>query len=273
MKISGIYKITNLINKKIYIGSAVNISQRKSVHFYDLKNNWHSSIKLQRSFNKHGENNFKFEIIEEVANVKNLIKREQYYLNKFLFANENDDRFIKLGYNICREAGSSLGYKHTDVWKEEAKKRKLGKKGTACSEQTKIAIAKANKGRVATIETRKKMSIARAKYLTLFGHPAKGSKRKGRPHTIKSKERLRQAHLGKKASEATKLKMSLSHRKTNISVRKAVVQLDKLNNVIAEFVSVKEGVEKTKILGIGAACRGIVKTAGNYKWKFKDVIN
>lgn len=62
-KISGIYKITNTINNKYYIGGAVNIRSRLRRHIYDLRHGKHSNIYLQRSFNKYGFNIFNIEII------------------------------------------------------------------------------------------------------------------------------------------------------------------------------------------------------------------
>ena len=60
---SGIYKITNIVTQDCYVGSALNISKRKSKHFSDLKLNRHFSTFLQNSYNKYGIENFTFEIL------------------------------------------------------------------------------------------------------------------------------------------------------------------------------------------------------------------
>lgn len=117
-KQAGIYKITNIISKKIYIGSAVNCFRRLvREHLKDLKLNKHKNRHMQHAFNKHGEENFKFEVIEHIQDKTKLIEREQYYLDTLLFAQEfiknKDKRFINLGYNLCPTAGSPLGYNHT----------------------------------------------------------------------------------------------------------------------------------------------------------------
>jgi len=75
---SGIYLIGNIINDKKYIGSAKNINKRWYQHKYALNNNTHDNSCLQNAWNKYGENNFKFTIIEEVVpenllNVNNTI--------------------------------------------------------------------------------------------------------------------------------------------------------------------------------------------------------
>ena len=67
---SGIYKITNLINKNFYIGSTKNIGSRYRTHVYTLKNNKSNCTILQNAINKYGINNFLFECIEISENYK-----------------------------------------------------------------------------------------------------------------------------------------------------------------------------------------------------------
>lgn len=105
--LSGVYTITNLINGKIYVGScSKSFKQRWSAHRNDLKNNKHRNTYLQRAYNKYGEENFKFEILEECES-KYSISTEQYWINMLNVC----DR--KYGYNLAPVAGSSLGQKRT----------------------------------------------------------------------------------------------------------------------------------------------------------------
>ena len=82
MKTSGIYKITNITNGKYYIGSSKCLQGlgkgRWQRHRSLLNNNKHFNQHLQNSWNKYGESNFQFSIIEETSD---LIGREQYHLN------------------------------------------------------------------------------------------------------------------------------------------------------------------------------------------------
>ena len=94
---SGIYQIRNLVNDKIYIGSSENLYIRYREHFYTLNKNIHRNGKLQKSFNKHGEQNFIFEIIEFVEDKNKLLEREQYWIDRF--------NVVKTGYNIQPIAG------------------------------------------------------------------------------------------------------------------------------------------------------------------------
>ena len=63
----GVYKITNIINSKVYIGSSSrNIKERWNKHRSHLKLNQHSSKYLQMDYNKYGLKAFKFEIIHRM---------------------------------------------------------------------------------------------------------------------------------------------------------------------------------------------------------------
>lgn len=78
-----IYKIENLVNGKVYIGqTARNIKHRKIHHFNALRGNYHSNKYLQRSWNKYGEENFIFKIIENV-DIDKLDDREVYWINYY----------------------------------------------------------------------------------------------------------------------------------------------------------------------------------------------
>ena len=59
-----VYKITNKINGKFYIGSSINITDRELRHKSDLSCGTHHSKHLQRAYDKYGKENFKFEILE-----------------------------------------------------------------------------------------------------------------------------------------------------------------------------------------------------------------
>ena len=138
MKYIGIYKILNLKNKKVYIGSSTDLKQRLRTHKYQLKENKHGNTHLQASFNKYGKDNFLCEIIE-ITSKENLIEREIYWINYYQSLNR------KKGYNKSSNIQSNSGHK----WSEESKKRlSESKKGKPCHPNVKAALAKARSERI-----------------------------------------------------------------------------------------------------------------------------
>ena len=69
---AGVYKITNIINGKYYLGGSKNISSRYRSHLYTLKNNKSSCRILQNAVIKYGLINFVFEVIEICENYQEI---------------------------------------------------------------------------------------------------------------------------------------------------------------------------------------------------------
>lgn len=109
---SGIYCILNIINSKIYVGSTVDLKTREQTHFSHLRNKAHHNQYLQSAFNKYGENNFIFTVLEFVEDTTILIQKEQLYIQKF-----SPDVL----YNINPNAASNLGIKHKNAHKNNCK--------------------------------------------------------------------------------------------------------------------------------------------------------
>lgn len=78
---TGIYKITNLDNGKMYVGQAVDIQERWHKHKYKLNNNKHDNNYLQNSWNLHGEDQFIFSVLQECT-IEQLDELEIYWINK-----------------------------------------------------------------------------------------------------------------------------------------------------------------------------------------------
>jgi group I intron endonuclease len=83
-KVSGIYKIINKINGKYYVGSSKNINygyhSRWNRHKRDLNKKIHRNDHLQRSWDKYGEDNFDWVLVEKIPEEK-LVETEQKYLD------------------------------------------------------------------------------------------------------------------------------------------------------------------------------------------------
>lgn len=161
---TGVYKIINIVNNKVYIGSTADklgFKHRWKCHLVALRANKHCNTYLQRAFNKYSEESFKFEILE-ICSKEDCIKLEQHYLDLF------KSYEIDVGYNLCKTAGNTLGRKH--------------------SEETKIKIAKnrtygepANKNKSMTQEARNNMSHAQKNSLKNKQHLATLNKSKRKP--------------------------------------------------------------------------------------------
>lgn len=150
MRISGVYKISNIKTGDVYIGSAVNMNKRKGYHFWQLKRSIHCNPFLQKSYNKYGANAFSFEVLN-ICPPESCIKQEQLFVNKY----------SKSGYrlfNICKIAGSVFGRKHS-----EASKVKIGlsNKKNVMSDEQKQHLRNINLGKKKSIESVQKGALKR----------------------------------------------------------------------------------------------------------------
>ena len=91
----------------------MNIKQRWATHKRELNNNEHDNMFLQRDWNRYGEENFNFEILEECEFGTQFVV-EQKYLNQL-------KPFFKdgTGYNIKQDTGFG------NVYSEEVKDNKV----------------------------------------------------------------------------------------------------------------------------------------------------
>lgn len=149
MDVCGIYRIRNIINGGIYIGSTVNVAARIRKHLSFLRRGLHPNAHLQAAFTLYGEDAFVADVVE-TCDRGQLLVREQFYLDG-----------LKPNYNICQVAGNTLGYKHTPESRakmavvNKGNQRHLGKKH---SEQTKRLIGELASQRRHTDEAKAKIA-------------------------------------------------------------------------------------------------------------------
>jgi group I intron endonuclease len=144
IKLSGIYCFINKTTGKRYVGQTAYLAGRKGHHLLHLRRNNHDNSYFQNAFNKYGESDFVFEVLEVVPKLEDgtndkvkLTEREQYWMD-FYKSYEED-----FGYNINPSA--SMNYMSGRTHTEEARKK----------------ISDAAKGRVLSEELKKKMCDAR----------------------------------------------------------------------------------------------------------------
>ena len=191
-----IYKITNQINGKIYIGK----------HSTDnLDDGYMGSGKLiLKAEQKYGKENFTKEYLAFCDTEEKLNWFEKFYIKKF--------NAREVGYNLTDGGDGHLGFIMTEETKQklseankgktlsEETKQKLRKPKT---EETKQKISEAKKGKTLSEETKQKISEANKKRLVEKGVPFKGQ------HLSEEhKQKISEAKKGKTLSEETKQKIS-----------------------------------------------------------------
>lgn len=177
-----IYKVTNLINGKIYIGKTMlSLKERRNRHIYNsLKENRKNYF--HRSIRKYGKENFKWEIVYECDDelLLNVMETMKIIVNHS-YVTEG-------GYNLTWGGEGSCGYKPTEETKKRLSEMNKGKsfttghkekishslKGHNVSKDTKMKISKANKGK---------------------NHPMYG-----KHHTEETKQKMKETKIGEKSS-------------------------------------------------------------------------
>lgn len=136
-KASGIYKVTNLINQKCYIGKAKDIHHR----FWSHKNNSkketpdrRSSPLLYHAINKYGLDNFSFEIIEVLPLEEDLLKNREIFWMDFYDSYSNC-----CGYNLRRDSDTHLIVHPTTLEKMSANLREQWANGVRDGHGAKLA--------------------------------------------------------------------------------------------------------------------------------------
>jgi group I intron endonuclease len=244
---TGVYTITNLVNGKIYVGSAlVSFTRRKNNHFSDLRNNKHPNRYLQSTYNKYGESFLVFEVLEEYSPDIS-IEMEKYWVN---ILNTRNSRY---GYNINDPIKGRYGLKHSEESRKKMSDAQMGKKHhlygkKLCREHIEKS-AKARRGLKRSKEVCEKLSLLR-----------KG-KRIGKDNPF----------YGKKHTEETLKRISESI--DYIKRYKKIVRCDLFGNILEKFDSLKEAKEKYNLKsgGLGAALKNFNRTCKGFKWKYIEL--
>lgn len=229
-----IYKTTNLINNKIYIG------QKKSNFF--VPSYFGSGTIIKRAVDKYGIDNFKIEIVQWCKNREELNNAEIYWIktlkSQFGFGN---------GYNICdggyfsdsfthnpnkeairlKMSIANTGRKHTDEWKKKASKRVSGK-GNPMHGVTSPA-----KGKV--MSDKQKRKISESNKNKKFTKEEKELRTKRHKETVRNRSKKKKEEVSKNCSKAAKERL-----KNNPHPQNKTVYVYEDNVLVNEFINKKE---------------------------------
>lgn len=234
----GIYKITNLINNKIYIGQSVNIEVRFTQHKnfeYNLRQ--HPSSHLYKAMKKYGIENFSFEIIEK-CKVIELDDKEIYWI-----------KFYDSRYNGYNETDGGGGAKAPVV--------QYDKDGNFIKIFDSVTQAEFLLGKL------KQMNIAKA----CAGICYESGGFQWRYHKDVKDNYMK--NIGKSPLKEKYAEGGSYSGHLKLGTGKSVAQCDKdTHEIIKLFNTIKEASEETGICftSIYKVCKGTRKTAGGYYW-------
>lgn len=190
-----IYKITNKVNNKIYIGQTVlSLNKRRNQHLVCEK-----ETPLYNAIRKHGKDNFTFEVICTALNKSYLNELEAFFIKFY-------DCMTPEGYNLT--SGGDSAFSRSEHTKKLQRKAMTGR---VVSQETRDKISKSlmgnispRKGVTLSSETKNKISMAQI----------------GRKVSEETKQKMRDTHKRRLAIDSTRTPAQLEHlRKLHESLR------------------------------------------------------
>ena len=281
---TGIYKITNKINGKAYIGQSYDIFARWKQHRNTTTTQ--SNGLLYKAFEKYGIENFEFTILEELEYVQDLLnEREKYWIS---FYHTYVDDPCGPGYNLTLGGEGMQIINHQqviDYWNEGKSLREISDimgHSQSTLRQHVIECVDYNEE-----EARRRGNLyqwqdrgqcveqytIKGEYLNTFYNMHEAERQTG----VSSKN-IWQA-VSKSSYSAGGYQWKYAHDLTPISditsktrkYKQVVLRIDKDGNVV-EYESASEAERQNKIssIQIRRVCQGKGKTAGGYKWQYKE---
>lgn len=130
-----VYKITNKVNNKVYIGiTSKGISARWKEHIYSAEHG--CPFKLHNAIRKYGKENFSIELIDFCNSWEELTEKEQYYISEYKSLQD------EYGYNMTEGGDGTFGRCHTEETKEKIRQKAIGREVT---EATRLKLSEAGK--------------------------------------------------------------------------------------------------------------------------------
>jgi group I intron endonuclease len=264
-----IYKITNTVNSKCYIGVTTkeNPNERWLSHKTAIRSNIGCPL-LQKAVKKYGEESFKFEVLIICFN-EDVFKFENDYIIKYNTMSPN-------GYNVAIggiKGPSFLGKHHSEETKQiiSKKSREYNNRPEIKEQHRQRAIElnkKRNTGELLRKSEKWQNAILEGR---IGGHSKTAEGKKNISEGLKEYYKKRKEDPDyKKTSNENREKMSEIRRK---KYGKKVSQYTKEGQLIASFDSIIEAAEKevnVSACSIGHVLNGRAKTAGGFVWKYTE---
>lgn len=201
-EISGIYKFTNKIDNKVYIGQTKNLRRRIKDHLEDYKKDKSNSY-FYKAIRNHKIENFEVELILEGNFTKIELNEMEIRLIELFKSNNH-----LFGYNLTK-GGCAF---NTIVSEETKKKMSKSQTGRKHTEETKKKIGSNTKGKIVSEESKEKMSKSQTgKKLKEETKQKISESNKGKKMKPESIEKTRQANLGRKFTQEHIEKLKVSH--------------------------------------------------------------
>ena len=195
----GIYRITCIVNGRVYFGSSINLKQRLLHHRNQLVKGTHANQKLQNDWNFYGPASFEFKVI-----IRHQLPRHKLLALENLFIHSHWDGQVGC-YNVMQDARSPRGRRHTDETRAKIAKAAMGNTkgvGHKVSEEEKSNLSRRAMGntrafgRIVSEETRAKI----------------GEKNWGRKVSVETRIKCAEASRGHVKSDETRAKLSKAHK-------------------------------------------------------------
>lgn len=271
-----IYKTTNLINGKIYIGR----HKAKTIS----KSYKGSGILLKEAINKYGKDNFLCEVIDTAETEDELNSLEIYWIDYY------NARDLSIGYNIAAGGFGTSGYQHTSEAKQKMNEAKIGRpltdswkrhigeasKGHKVPEEAREKLRQYNTGKHHSAEARQKMSDSHKKRPNNFTEDYRRKLRESRATAIASgkwfisdegMKRLRESGSRPKSEEHRK-HLSESRKNKGIAVGAKNPNAKKVycteTNTVYSWAGEAAEALNINVRSIRQCCQGILKTAKGY---------
>ena len=240
-----VYKHTNRINGKIYIG----ITSQRPQKRWDCGRGYQSNKHFWDSIQKYGWESFDHEILFDNLDPEDAFRKEQELILKY------GTQDYRKGYN-CSSGGEGgatglVGERHP----------RYGKHHTP---ETRARLSLANKGKKYSPEryanflnTLDRDMLRERAYKTIVGY------NNGRSRSEECRRKIAESNRGLKRSEET-------CKKIGESKRKSVYQMSSNGEILREWDSIKSASEVLNIQAghISKVCKKQRKTAGGYIWRY-----